>query len=103
MNFAIPYTVGLDRRPSVRQCLFADTPDVRVAHFSMRSRIENKKNRVTGLLFKINIAPALTFSVQTSHFHNAVHRFTLVLCMTPVCDLSPKFKESDIFIHTVVG
>jgi hypothetical protein len=29
-----------------------------------------------------------------------VHRFALVLCMPPVCDLSPKFKESDIFIHT---
>lgn len=69
----------------------------------MRSGIESKKNRVTCLLFKIDIASALTFGVQTLHFHNAVHRFALVLCMPPVCDLSPKFKESDIFIHTLVG
>jgi hypothetical protein len=43
-----------------------------MAHFSMRSRIESKKHRAAGLMFKINIASALAFSVKTSHFHNAV-------------------------------
>jgi hypothetical protein len=74
-----------------------------MTHFSMRSRIESKKNHVTGLLFKIEIAPALTFSIQTSHFNNAMHGFALVLCMPPVCDLCPEFKESGICVHTLVG
>src|ERR1700751_5899742 len=65
-----------------------------MTHFSMRSRIERKKNHVPCLLFKIEIAPALTFSIQTSHFNNAMHRFALVLCMPPVCDLCPEFKEA---------
>jgi hypothetical protein len=69
----------------------------------MRSGIENKKNRVTSLLFKINIASTPPFSVQTAHFHKAVHRFALVLCMPSVCDLSSKFKESGICIHTLLG
>ena len=68
----------------------------------MRSRIENKKNRITGLLFKIDITSALTLSVQTHHFHDAVHRFALVLCVPPVCDLSPKFEESGICTHILV-
>ena len=50
----------------------------------MRSGIDSKKNHVTGLF-------------------NAMHSFALVLCMTSVCDLSPKFKESGICIHTLVG
>ena len=69
----------------------------------MRSGIENKKNRVTSLLFKIDIASTPTFSVQTAHFHKAVHRFALVLCMPSVCDLSSKFKENGICIHTLLG
>jgi len=74
-----------------------------MAHFSMWSGIESKKNRVAGFLFKINIASALAFSVKTSHFHNAVDRFALVLCMSPICDRSRKFKESGIFVHTFVS
>jgi hypothetical protein len=41
-------------------------------------------------------------SVQTFHFHNAVHRFAIVLCMTRICDLSSKFKVSDIFVHGLI-
>jgi hypothetical protein len=29
-----------------------------------------------------------------------VHRVALILCMPPICDHSPEFKESGICIHT---
>jgi hypothetical protein len=66
----------------------------------MRSGIESKKNRVTGLLFNIDIASALTFGVKTLHFHNAVHRFALVLCM-PLFVIFPLNSKKAIssFIH----
>ena len=74
-----------------------------MTYFPMWSGIEGEKYHVASFLFKIEVAPALTFSVQTSHCYNAMHRFALVLCMPSIGDLCPEFKESGICVHTLAG
>jgi hypothetical protein len=92
------------RAPFVVQRLAA-LSDPRVAHFSMRSGIEGKKNRVTGLLFKIDIAPALTFSVQTSErFRENKTRQTTreKEKLREICEASMSFDYHDIDISAAV-
>ena len=71
-----------------------------MTYFSMWSGIESKKYHVAGIVFKIDVALALTFSVQAPNRYNAMHRFALVLCMPPVGDPCPEFEESGICVHT---
>jgi hypothetical protein len=65
----------------------------------MRTGVKDKEDIVSGLLLKVDIAPAFAFRIATLHSNKAVHRFANVLGVSRIGDLRSIFKKDVIIAH----
>lgn len=70
-----------------------------MAYFPIGTRINYKKDIVSGLLLKLNIPPTPSVCVATFHSYHAVHRFALVVSVPTISYLRLIFEERVIIAH----
>jgi hypothetical protein len=98
-DLAVPHSMVVGRTSCLTEDFFGDTPNTRMAYFSMGPRIDDKMDIVSGLLLKFNIPPPLSPCVDAFHSYHAMHGFALVLSVPRISYLCLIFEEGIIIVH----